>query len=148
MEGVMFLPLSLILPTFLVNPKCYKLALDMPPLIHFVLSLLNYFLHQFVFSSLASCLLNKSKKHILLCFISGGMDKINTKLCLENYFIMQENERLRLQAELLNQENIELAMELKQRLNQKKLANQSGNNQASSASSSNKNCSKSKSSNN
>ncbi|KAG8376698.1 hypothetical protein BUALT_Bualt09G0091000 [Buddleja alternifolia] len=44
------------------------------------------------------------------------MEKVNSKLYLENYYIMQENERLRKKAELLNQENQALLNELKQRL--------------------------------
>ncbi|KAH6797594.1 binding protein [Perilla frutescens var. hirtella] len=44
------------------------------------------------------------------------MEKMNSKLYLENYYMMQENERLRKKAELLNQENQTLLHELKQRL--------------------------------
>ncbi|KAG6430579.1 hypothetical protein SASPL_108649 [Salvia splendens] len=44
------------------------------------------------------------------------MEKLNSKLHLENYYIMQENERLRKKAELLNQENQALLNELKHRL--------------------------------
>ncbi|XP_057777869.1 protein LITTLE ZIPPER 3 isoform X3 [Salvia miltiorrhiza] len=44
------------------------------------------------------------------------MEKLNSKLYLENCYIMQENERLRKKAELLNQENQALLTELKQRL--------------------------------
>ncbi|KAI3447476.1 hypothetical protein Pfo_004141 [Paulownia fortunei] len=44
------------------------------------------------------------------------MEKVNSKLYLENCYIMQENERLRKKAELLNQENQTLLNELKQRL--------------------------------
>ncbi|KAL6507725.1 hypothetical protein OROGR_023920 [Orobanche gracilis] len=44
------------------------------------------------------------------------MEKLNSKLYLENCYIMQENERLRKAAELLNQENQVLLNELKQRL--------------------------------
>lgn len=44
------------------------------------------------------------------------MEKLNSKLYMENYSIMQENERLRKKAELLNQENQTLLYELKQRL--------------------------------
>ncbi|KAL3642673.1 hypothetical protein CASFOL_013488 [Castilleja foliolosa] len=44
------------------------------------------------------------------------MDKVNSKLYFENFIIMQENERLRKAAELLNQENQTLLNELKQRL--------------------------------
>lgn len=44
------------------------------------------------------------------------MEKVNSKLYLENCYIMQENERLRKKAELLNQENQALLNQLKQRL--------------------------------
>ncbi|RAL51698.1 unnamed protein product [Cuscuta campestris] len=44
------------------------------------------------------------------------MERINSKLYLENCYIMAENERLRKKAELLNQENQELLKELKHRL--------------------------------
>ncbi|KAL3825780.1 hypothetical protein ACJIZ3_021809 [Penstemon smallii] len=44
------------------------------------------------------------------------MEKLNSKLYMENYYIMQENERLRKKAEMLNQENQALLNELKQRL--------------------------------
>ncbi|KAL7092215.1 hypothetical protein ACP275_12G151900 [Erythranthe tilingii] len=44
------------------------------------------------------------------------MDKVNSKLYMENCQIMEENERLRKKAELLNQENRTLLNELKQRL--------------------------------
>ncbi|XP_051131933.1 protein LITTLE ZIPPER 3 [Andrographis paniculata] len=44
------------------------------------------------------------------------MEKLNTKLYMENCHIMQENERLRRKAELLNQENQALLHELKLRL--------------------------------
>lgn len=44
------------------------------------------------------------------------MEKFNSKLYLENYYIMQENEKLRKTAELLNQENQALLIELKKKL--------------------------------
>ncbi|KAL8516917.1 hypothetical protein ACS0TY_015242 [Phlomoides rotata] len=44
------------------------------------------------------------------------MEKLNSKLYIENCYIMQENERLRKKAELLNQENQALLNELKHRL--------------------------------
>lgn len=44
------------------------------------------------------------------------MEKVNSKLYMENYYIMQENERLRKKVELLNQENQALLHEVKQRL--------------------------------
>ncbi|EPS57691.1 hypothetical protein M569_17126 [Genlisea aurea] len=47
---------------------------------------------------------------------SSKMEKLNSKLYLENCYIMQENERLRKKAELLNQENQALLNELKKRL--------------------------------
>ncbi|CAA2970649.1 LITTLE ZIPPER 3 [Olea europaea subsp. europaea] len=46
------------------------------------------------------------------------MERLNSKLYLENCYIMKENERLRKKAELLNQENQALLNELKQRLSQ------------------------------
>lgn len=55
-----------------------------------------------------------------LCFASDFrefiMDKINSKLYLENCYIIQENERLRRKAQQLNQENQVLLSELKQKL--------------------------------
>lgn len=47
------------------------------------------------------------------------MEKLNSELYMENYSIMQENERLRKKAELLNQENQTLLHQLKQRLSTK-----------------------------
>ncbi|WOL01604.1 protein LITTLE ZIPPER 3 [Canna indica] len=44
------------------------------------------------------------------------MDRFNTKLYLQNCYILKENERLRKKAELLNQENQALLSELKQKL--------------------------------
>ncbi|XP_059643289.1 protein LITTLE ZIPPER 4-like [Cornus florida] len=44
------------------------------------------------------------------------MERLNSKLYLQNCYIMQENERLRKKAQLLNQENQALLCELKQRL--------------------------------
>ncbi|XP_029117256.1 protein LITTLE ZIPPER 3 [Elaeis guineensis] len=44
------------------------------------------------------------------------MERINSKLYLQNCYIMKENERLRKKAELLNQENQALLSELKQKL--------------------------------
>ncbi|KAA8518590.1 hypothetical protein F0562_016064 [Nyssa sinensis] len=51
------------------------------------------------------------------CFID--MERINSKLYLQNCYIMQENEKLRKKAQLLNQENQALLSELKQRLSTK-----------------------------
>ncbi|WOL12674.1 hypothetical protein Cni_G21441 [Canna indica] len=44
------------------------------------------------------------------------MERLNTKLYLQNCYIMKENERLRKKAQLLNQENQALLSELKQKL--------------------------------
>ncbi|KAJ8493783.1 hypothetical protein OPV22_015504 [Ensete ventricosum] len=44
------------------------------------------------------------------------MERLNTKLYLQNCNIMKENERLRKKALLLNQENQALLSELKQKL--------------------------------
>lgn len=55
-------------------------------------------------------------KFIHIFFPWQKMEKLNSKLYLENVYIMQENERLRKKAELLNQENQVLLNELKQRL--------------------------------
>ncbi|KAJ4705190.1 Protein LITTLE ZIPPER like [Melia azedarach] len=44
------------------------------------------------------------------------MDRLNSKLYLQNCYIMKENERLRKKAQLLNQENQALLSELKQKL--------------------------------
>ncbi|CAD6258230.1 unnamed protein product [Miscanthus lutarioriparius] len=46
------------------------------------------------------------------------MERVNTSLCVENLLIMQENERLRRQAQQLDQENKALLAELKQRQGQ------------------------------
>lgn len=44
------------------------------------------------------------------------MERLNSKLYMENCLIMQENEKLRKKAQLLNQENQKLLSQLKQRL--------------------------------
>ncbi|KAG9458989.1 hypothetical protein H6P81_003497 [Aristolochia fimbriata] len=44
------------------------------------------------------------------------MERLNSKLYLQNCYIIQENERLRRKAQLLNQENQALLSELKQKL--------------------------------
>ncbi|XP_047312264.1 protein LITTLE ZIPPER 4-like [Impatiens glandulifera] len=44
------------------------------------------------------------------------MDRLNSKLYLQNCYIMKENEKLRKKAQLLNQENQVLLSELKQRI--------------------------------
>ncbi|KAK1429540.1 hypothetical protein QVD17_11751 [Tagetes erecta] len=57
------------------------------------------------------------------CLSFGGlkrkeekMERLNSKLYIENCLIMQENEKLRKKAQLLNQENQALLTQLKQRL--------------------------------
>ncbi|XP_028103171.1 protein LITTLE ZIPPER 4-like [Camellia sinensis] len=47
------------------------------------------------------------------------MERLNSELYLQNCYIMQENERLRKKAQLLNQENQTLLSELKQKLSNK-----------------------------
>ncbi|GAB4856443.1 hypothetical protein Ancab_014358 [Ancistrocladus abbreviatus] len=44
------------------------------------------------------------------------MERLNSELYLQNCYIIQENERLRKKAQLLNQENQALLSELKQKL--------------------------------
>ncbi|XP_061361942.1 protein LITTLE ZIPPER 3 [Gastrolobium bilobum] len=44
------------------------------------------------------------------------MERLNSKLYLQNCYIMKENERLRKKAQILNQENQALLSELKQKL--------------------------------
>ncbi|KAF3617792.1 protein LITTLE ZIPPER 4-like [Capsicum chacoense] len=56
------------------------------------------------------------------------MERINSKLYLQNCYIMAENERLRKKAELLNQENQQLLSELKHRLSQAGPSNINNNN--------------------
>ncbi|KAL4592226.1 hypothetical protein LXL04_005214 [Taraxacum kok-saghyz] len=53
------------------------------------------------------------------------MERLNSKLYVENCLIMQENEKLRRKAQLLNQENQALLSQLKQRLT---MGDQNGNN--------------------
>ncbi|KAJ1270870.1 hypothetical protein BS78_06G084100 [Paspalum vaginatum] len=60
------------------------------------------------------------------------MDRLNTKLYLQNCYIMKENERLRKKALLLNQENQALLTELKHRLAKTKTAAAAANNNNSS----------------
>ncbi|CAH8375748.1 unnamed protein product [Eruca vesicaria subsp. sativa] len=48
------------------------------------------------------------------------MERLNSKLYVENCYIMKENERLRKKAELLNQENQQLLFQLKQKLSKTK----------------------------
>ncbi|KAI5319102.1 hypothetical protein L3X38_038810 [Prunus dulcis] len=45
-----------------------------------------------------------------------AMERLNSKLYLQNCYIMKENERLRKKAQVLNQENQALLSELKQKL--------------------------------
>ncbi|MQL96280.1 hypothetical protein Taro_028955 [Colocasia esculenta] len=52
----------------------------------------------------------------LLTSRKGEMERLNSKLYLQNYCIMKENERLRKKAALLNQENQALLSELQQRM--------------------------------
>ncbi|KAF6165978.1 hypothetical protein GIB67_012875 [Kingdonia uniflora] len=52
--------------------------------------------------------------------VTMDMDRMNSKLYLQNCYIIQENERLRKKAQLLNQENQALLSELKQKLSNNK----------------------------
>ncbi|TKW39488.1 hypothetical protein SEVIR_1G182800v4 [Setaria viridis] len=61
------------------------------------------------------------------------MERLNTKLYLQNCYIMKENERLRKAALLLNQENQALLSELKHRLAKSTTATAGGNNAAAAA---------------
>ncbi|KAG1370069.1 putative protein LITTLE ZIPPER 3-like [Cocos nucifera] len=45
-----------------------------------------------------------------------SMERLNSKLYLQNWYIIKENERLRKKAQLLNQENQALLSELKHKL--------------------------------
>ncbi|KAI7997742.1 Protein LITTLE ZIPPER 4 [Camellia lanceoleosa] len=54
------------------------------------------------------------------------MERLNSELYLQNCYIMQENERLRKKAQLLNQENQTLLSELKQKLSNKPNKKSSG----------------------
>ncbi|KAJ0714345.1 putative protein LITTLE ZIPPER [Helianthus annuus] len=54
-----------------------------------------------------------------ICFLKRKgkkMERLNSKLYMENCLIMQENEKLRKKAQLLNQENQALLSQLKQRI--------------------------------
>ncbi|XP_050383145.1 protein LITTLE ZIPPER 3 [Argentina anserina] len=55
------------------------------------------------------------------------MERLNSKLYLQNVYIMKENERLRKKAQLLNQENQALLSELKQKLSKPNKANGGSN---------------------
>ncbi|CAL4969042.1 unnamed protein product [Urochloa decumbens] len=61
------------------------------------------------------------------------MERLNTKLYLQNCYIMKENERLRKAALLLNQENQALLSELKHRLAKSAAAGNNNNNAAAAA---------------
>ncbi|VVB02319.1 unnamed protein product [Arabis nemorensis] len=66
------------------------------------------------------------------------MERLNSKLYLQNCYIIKENERLRKKAQILNQENQQLLLELKQKLSKTKNtngSNQGSNNSFSSSSS-------------
>ena len=56
------------------------------------------------------------------------MERLNSELYLQNCYIMQENERLRKKAQLLNQENQQLLSELNQRLAKKPNKGKQSNN--------------------
>ncbi|EXB88725.1 hypothetical protein L484_015415 [Morus notabilis] len=56
------------------------------------------------------------------------MERLNSKLYLQNCYIMKENERLRKKAQLLNQENQALLSELKQKLSKGNSKNNNNNN--------------------
>ncbi|KAG7569364.1 hypothetical protein ISN45_Aa04g020900 [Arabidopsis thaliana x Arabidopsis arenosa] len=66
------------------------------------------------------------------------MERLNSKLYLQNCYIIKENERLRKKAQILNQENQQLLFELKQKLSKTKNSNGSnqGNNNNNNLSSS------------
>ncbi|KAF8041956.1 hypothetical protein BT93_A0530 [Corymbia citriodora subsp. variegata] len=55
------------------------------------------------------------------------MERLNSKLYLQNCYIMKENERLRRKAQLLNQENQTLLSELKQKLSKSSKSNNDPN---------------------
>ncbi|CAG7905841.1 hypothetical protein BRARA_D00575 [Brassica rapa] len=63
------------------------------------------------------------------------MERLNSKLYVENCYIMKENEKLRKKAELLNQENQQLLVQLKQKLS-KANKNPNGSNNDNNVSSS------------
>lgn len=73
---------------------------------------LNYFLLIPVFFVFRRTYYRKFEK--VLFFVV--MERLNSKLYLQNCYIMKENERLRKKAQLLNQENQALLSELKQKL--------------------------------
>lgn len=59
------------------------------------------------------------------------MERLNSKLYLENCYIIQENEKLRKKAQLLNQENQVLLSELKQKLSKSNQGHATDSNHAS-----------------
>ncbi|KAF8117276.1 hypothetical protein N665_0011s0001, partial [Sinapis alba] len=59
---------------------------------------------------------NSASQHSFPKERKQSMEKLNSKLYVENCYIMKENERLRKKAELLNQENQQLLVQLKQKL--------------------------------
>ncbi|GLT40623.1 hypothetical protein SLA2020_147410 [Shorea laevis] len=68
------------------------------------------------------------------------MERLNSKLYLQNCYIMKENEKLRKKAQLLNQENQTLLSELKQKLSKPNpKANQQSSTELNLSSSSNPN---------
>ncbi|EOA25012.1 hypothetical protein CARUB_v10018310mg, partial [Capsella rubella] len=66
---------------------------------------------------------------------SKTMERLNSKLYVENCYIMKENERLRKKAELLNQENQQLLFQLRQKLSKTKNTNGSNNDNKSTSAS-------------
>ncbi|XP_019102488.1 PREDICTED: protein LITTLE ZIPPER 4-like [Camelina sativa] len=64
------------------------------------------------------------------------MERLNSKLYLQNCYIIKENERLRKKAQILNQENQQLLFELKQKLSNGSSNQGNNNNNLSSSSSS------------
>ncbi|CAN8316626.1 unnamed protein product [Cochlearia groenlandica] len=55
------------------------------------------------------------------------MERLNSKLFMQNCYIIKENERLRKKAQILNQENQQLLFELKQKLSKNKNSNNGSN---------------------
>ncbi|KAJ6913117.1 hypothetical protein NC651_015575 [Populus alba x Populus x berolinensis] len=94
-----------------------SLPLPLPPF------LFSFYVARYCHHLLSSCCLPPRTK---LCnqqplkrgqYISKTtMERLNSKLYLQNCYIMKENERLRKKAQLLNQENQALLSELKQKL--------------------------------
>ncbi|KAF9599375.1 hypothetical protein IFM89_036861 [Coptis chinensis] len=59
------------------------------------------------------------------------MERLNSKLLLQNCYMIQENERLRKKAQVLNQENQQLLQELKQKLSKANKPNPNTNTELS-----------------